>query len=386
MLANHKDIINRIKADEKINFVGFVRTPWHALGCNASLLKLKKQEEQLHGLVVLSADSYQNSKPLLTADNFNALRENDVSFQLVYYCGKDFSSSTIENVKIKLKSLKYLAGHSKGTRKIYVLNPMSVHDIFVTRLKEAVPEADIINIIVDEGLGNYMRSGFNWAVEMYQNTHSIKAFIRSIVNLQKRRLYIQRSLKRNECLNHNILVEDKKHFKENKQITEYYKQVIDAGRVPADTYSIYENAVIISAQLYFENNQIKNDADLEIYKEIVSKLTEKGISVVFKPHPRDKDLSRYDSLDCYVDTDNTVSQEIIIASVAVKPLAVLSFTSTSLVTSKLFYGVKTASLNNFLKKDDVQLTLQNEFSNFEKAFCSVVSLPTTADELIDFIM
>ena len=142
---------------------------------------------------------------------------------------------------------------------------------------------------------------------------------------------------------------------------------------------------MISAQLYFEDNQIKNNADLELYKKIISALSEKNIGVVFKPHPRDKDLSRYDCLDCFVDADNTVSQEAILASLDVKPCAVLSFTSTSLVTSPLFYGVKTASLNSLLPKENVQLTLLNEFSNFKKAFGSIAAVPDDFDELIDFI-
>lgn len=385
MLLSHAQIIEKMKSDTNVNFVAFVRTPWHALGCNASLLKLKEQEKTLNGLVVLSEDSYNCENPLLSADNFKALADNEIGFELLYFNGNAFSSSVVDNIKIKLQSVFYLANHKKGTRKIYVLNPMQINDIFITRLKAAVPDSDIVNIVIDEGLGVYMRSGFNWAVEQYHNTNSMKEFIRFIFDLQKKKLYVNKSIKRREYINNDILINNNGKFEENKGIISYYRRVIDCDKVSNEKYSRYSNSVIISAQLYFEDNQIKNNADLELYKKIISALSERNIGVVFKPHPRDKNLSRYDCLDCFVDTDNTVSQEAILASLDVKPRAVLSFTSTSLVTSSLFYGIKTASLNSLLTKEDVQLTLLNEFSNFKKAFENVVYIPDSSEQLLGFI-
>lgn len=385
MLLSHAQIIEKMKSDTNVNFVAFVRTPWHALGCNASLLKLKEQGKTLNGLVVLSKDSYDCENPLLSADNFKVLADNEIGFELLYFNGNAFSSSVADNIKIKLQSVFYLANHKKGTRKIYVLNPMQINDIFITRFKQAVPDSDIVNIVIDEGLGVYMRSGFNWAVEQYHNTNSMKEFIRFIFDLQKKKLYVNKSIKRREYINNDILINNNGKFEENKGIISYYRRVIDCDKVSNEKYSRYSNSVIISAQLYFEDNQIKNNADLELYKKIISALSERNIGVVFKPHPRDKNLSRYDCLDCFVDTDNTVSQEAILASLDVKPRAVLSFTSTSLVTSSLFYGIKTASLNSLLPKEDVQLTLLNEFSNFKKAFENAVCIPDTPEQLLYYI-
>lgn len=386
MLVNHSDIIEKIKSDGDIDFVSFVRTPWHALGCNASLLRLKKKQGAKKGLIILSDESCKNENPLVRADSFDVLRQNGILFNLMFHDGNVFSHSTAENIKTKLLSFSYLAHHKKGTRRIYVLSPMSINDIFISRLKKAVPEADIISIVIDEGLGVYMRNSFNWAVEQYHNTKSVKEFVRLLFDMQKKRAYVKLSLKRNEYISNNLLIKNGREFKENGDIISFYKQVIEMDKSDAGKYSIYENAAVISAQLYFENGQIKNDADLKVYEEVISRLSEKGIHTVFKPHPRDKDLSRYNSLDCYVDKDNTVSQEKIFALLDVKPCAVLSFTSTSLVTSKLFYDVKAVSLNRILEKDDVQLSLQNEFSNFEKAFENIVFIPKTADDLIEYIV
>ncbi len=386
MLVNHSNIIEKIKSDGDIGFVSFVRTPWHAIGCNASLLRLKKEQGVKKGLIILSSESCKSENPLVRADSFDVLHQNEISFDLMFHDGNVFSQSKAENIKTKLSSLSYLVHHKKGTRRIYVLSPMNLNDIFISRLKKAVPEADIVSVVIDEGLGVYMRSSFNWAVEQYNNMKSVKEFIRSLFDMQKKRAYVKLSSKRNEYISNNLLLKNGREFIENSDIISFYKQAVESDRADADKYRIYENAAVISAQLYFENGQIKNDADLKVYKEIISRLTEKGIHTVFKPHPRDKNLSRYDCLGCYVDKDNTVSQEKIFASLNVKPCAVLSFTSTSLVTSELFYDVKAFSLNRILDKDDIQLTLQNEFSNFEKAFENVVSIPKTINALIEYIV
>lgn len=385
MLISHSEIIEKIKADKNLNFVAFVRTPWHALGCNAALLKLKQSNDNLNGIILFSKESYKTEQPLVSENNVCLLNDYGIKYSVFYHRGDVFSASKAENIKTKILSDCYFIHHKKGRRKIYVLCPMGINDVFISRLKKAIPDAYIINIVVDEGLGIYMRSSFNWAVEQYYNTKSIKSFARFVIDIQKKRLCIKSSMKRNEYIDNSILVKKNGKYQPNEDIIDYYKQAINSDKISSDKYKVYNNAVVISAQLYFENGRIKDDADLKLYKEIISGFSEKGISVVFKPHPRDKALSRYDGLNCFVDTDNTVSQEIIMASLDVKPAAVLSFTSTSLITSKLFYGVKAASLNELLKGEDVQITLQNEFSNFKKAFGSVVAVVKTTDELLDYI-
>jgi len=385
LLISHNEIIEKIKADKNLNFVAFVRTPWHALGCNASLLKLQQSDVRLNGIVLFSMESYQTPQPLVSEKDIRILDACHIGYSLFYHRGDVFSPSKAKNIKTKLNAVRYFVHHKKGKRKIYVLCPMGMNDIFISRLKKVIPDAHIINIVVDEGLGIYMRSSFNWAVEQYNNTKSKKEFIRSVIDLQKKSFFVQAAQKRGEYIDNSILIRNNSGYRQNSDIAPYYKQVIQFDRVNSEKYTVYNNAVVISAQLYYENGQIKNDADLKLYKKIISAFAEQGINVVFKPHPRDRDLSRYAGLNCFVDTEHTVSQEIIMASLDIKPAAVLSFTSTSLVTSELFYGVKTASLNKLLKKEDVQLTLQNEFGRFEKAFKNMVFLPKSIDALANFV-
>ncbi len=383
MPYSYDDVIKLLKTDNEINFIAYLRTSWHANCVKAALMKLS-QTEKLKGIILLSSDDYKSDKPLVKKEDFASLGE-DISFVVDYKEDFVYPKSKKELLKIKLAPVKYFTKHSKGCRKIYILNPMIFEALLVPKLKAALPQANIINVVTDEGLGVYMRSDFNWAIERYQNTKSLKRFFQTFWVALKKKYYKARAKKTNEYINCEILKKDKKSYVENSEIVEFCKKALDDEKINPDDCRMYEKAVIISAQLYFENNQIKNDADLSLYKEIVSRLSDKNINVIFKPHPRDKDITRYDCLGCYVEKNNTASQESIIASLDVKPLAVLSFTSTSLVTTKLFYSIDAFSLNNLVSKSDLQPSLHNEFKNFEKTFSNVISIPESLDELTEKI-
>ena len=90
MLVSPKDIIDRIKSDKEINFVAFAMTPWHAIGCNASLLKLKNDISFLKGFIILP-DRSNSENQLLRQQNFAILKDNNVQYELLYHDGRVFS-------------------------------------------------------------------------------------------------------------------------------------------------------------------------------------------------------------------------------------------------------------------------------------------------------
>lgn len=383
MKYDHQSIIEYFKQNQDADFVAFMRTAWHSYGVAASLLKLS-ENEKLKGLVLLSIEDFENEKPLVNTDVFSVLK--NVDCEIGYKLPIDFPKSKAKLIKFKLAPAKYYLNHSKGTRKIYVINPMNTAKLFISKLKKAMPEAQIISVVVDEGLGNYFRSTYNWAVEMYQSSKSKKAFIGSLISNKANKAYVKSAEKRGELIDFNLLQSKSKGFAPNGDVPKYYCRVIENESIDSSCYSEYENAVIISAQLYYETNQIKNDYDLQLYNQIINILGEKGIPTVFKPHPRDTHLERYNCLNCFVDTRNTVPQENIICSLKSKPKAVLSFTSTGLVSAKLFFDVKTVSLNKCVPKDKLQSSLLDEFNGFNTKFGDIVDIPQGIDELITLLI
>ena len=385
MKYDYDSIIEYFKANEDANFVAFMRTAWHSYGVCASLLKLSESNEHLKGLLLPSVDDFESKKPLVNTDCFSMLKNAGVDYEIGYKLPRSFPKSKIKLAAIKLSFAGYYFSHSRGSRKIYVLNPMNTAKYFVSRLKKEIPNAKIISVIVDEGLGSYFRNSYNWAVEMYQNSKSAKRFLESFFNIYVDNKFKKKAKKRKELLDFNLLKGVEDGFAPNGDMPAYYKRVIENVHKTNADLSQYENSVIISAQLYYENGQIKNDYDLKIYTQIISELNKRGIKAVLKPHPRDNNIERYGSLNCFVDEKNTVSQESIIASLEKKPMAVLSYTSTSLVTTKLFYGVNAISLNGCIEPGFLQASLAKEFGAFNKTFGGIVDIPGGVDGVIKII-
>lgn len=384
MQYGYNEIIEYFKKNQDANFVAFMRTAWHSYGATASLIKLS-ETGKLNGLLLSSVEDYNNPCPLIDVEIFNILNQHNVKYENAFQKSVDFPKSKVELLKFKLAPVKYFTNHKKGTRKIYVIKPLHTADWFVAKLKKAIPQAEIINVITDEGLGSYFRTPLNWAVENYKNNsdskHGAIRFFESLISQGLAKYYEKKANKQNELINFNLLCASNKGFVPNGNVADYYKKTITNNLKTDEKLEHYENCVIISAQLYYETGQMKKDCDLKLYQNIISSLKEKGIKVVFKPHPRDKNIQRYDCLNCYVDNENTSSQESIIASLKQKPLGIISFTSTSLITANLFYGVNAFSINNCIEKNMLESSLISEFKGFEKRFGNIVNVVDSVEDL-----
>lgn len=382
MPLNNNELIEIIKKDKSINLIAIAKTPWHAISMQAALTKISAADN-LNGYILFGADDYENPKPLINKASLK-LPENG-SYRMDYHSGEVYSGSKIKNLMNKVHDFLYFLHHKKGEKAFYVLHPMSVYSTLVPKIKKALPECKVISVITDEGLGSYMRSDLNWAAEALQITGSKKEFMRTFISRPLNRFYERKAFALSECIDFRLLKKDHGVYSENKSAVPYYKAALASSELNEQDYKYYEKAVVISAQLYHETNQIKNNADLKLYKAIIEKLKKADISVILKPHPRDKNTDRYKTLNCIVEKNNTAPQESIFECLKIKPRAIIGFTSTSLVTSKIFYGVRGISLNNLLLAEDIDSSLKNEFQSFKKAFSGVIEIPNSIDDFISAV-
>ncbi len=383
MPLNHNRLTDILKKDSEINFIAFCTTPWHAISTCAALKKLQSGGEKLKGIILADKGDIGNPAPLIEKSVFSSL--GGIDYKTDYFSGVEFPKGKIKNLKRRLKTFSVFMRRSKGGRKIFVLHPMSVNVIFAAEIKKNLPNAKVISVITDEGLGSYMRSDFNWAIEIKNVSGSSAAFFRALIDKPIGRFYKRVSAEREELLDCRLLKEKNSGFAENGEMTEFYKNAAENETLNPADYRRYEGAVIISAQLYYETGQIKNNADLALYSEIAAALKSEGKTVILKPHPRDKNLSRYEGLGCFVEKNNTAAQESIFNCLDKKPAAVIAFTSTGLITAKIFGGVRGISANRLLPAESVSNSLKNEFANFERAFSDMVFLPADIKSLVNSV-
>ena len=385
MPLTHKDLTDILKADREINFVAFCVTPWHAISIRAALMKLQSNGVKLKGIILADKRDFENPSPLIDLDSFSIL--NGIDYKTDYFAGAEFPHGKISNLKRRMKDFRDFMKPCGSGRTVYILNPLSVNSLFVCEVKKSIPDARVISVITDEGIGAYMRSVFNWAVDQYKLTNSKSAFLRTFINNPVNKFYQKTLLKRDELIDCRMLTEDKGFgFEENAQMTAFYRKAVGGEKLDPADFARYEGAVVISTQPYHNTGQIKNDCDLKLYSEIISLLKKEGKTVIIKPHPRDNRIQRYDSLGCFVEKKSTASQESIFGCLEKKPAAVISFTSTGLITARVFCEVRGISANRLLPRSSLENSVKNEFSNFEKAFSNMVYIPKSTAELVEYIM
>ena len=379
-VISYGEIIAQVKSNKELNCIAFARTPWHGTGVNASLKMLAEKIGKVNAVISVQPKNESSDETLLHIDDFN--KTDKISFTVFIDGGPVFADSIIGKIKQKYNYYSHYFSNNGCNRTVYIISPHCPARTFLAVASKELPDIRFVNIICDEGLASYMRTPFNWAVEQFVTTHSAKKFIRSLLTEIPNRICDKSLKKKGRYIDFGIFTSDKSgKIIKSETAFPYYQSIIENEKQSGKDFSKYENAVLFNMQLYHATGQLKNDADIDLLKEICQRLKQNGFPVIIKPHPRDTDISRYNSLGVYVENDYSISQEAILASLVKKPKAVISFTSTSLLTSKLFFGVDSISLSNLIENENLSSSLKNEFYHFQKTFGSYVKSPSTKEAL-----
>ena len=175
----------------------------------------------------------------------------------------------------------------------------------------------------------------------------------------------------------------------NSVAIEYYKKILHSKCTDLhnETYNIepLRESVIICTQAY-KRDKIYKNTDISTLKQLIDSLNVKGFKVILKPHPYEKDAATYYShLNCEIFTNNNISFEYIVTYLKGDIKALISFSSTVLVTAKLFYNINAIALTNIVEIENYGQYIQEELMSFRDTFSWLVPSPSSIKELINII-
>ena len=370
-----------IDEDKRINFLAFVQTPWHALGVDAFIRFKEESGIKLHGFVCI----------LSHAQAGIILKESSFSFDLADIEIVHYTDGTKESPIVKIKNnlsisntIKFL--HKSGDD-FFILSTVYPKYQWHAYIARNCQGRRPVSVLIDEGLGMYMRNMNDWIMETWSS---------------KERLYKKLKYTYEFCFGSpqkEKWLKKKKEFVSfglfntvdmslNNNVVEYYKKVLNnANKQINDVFvSCYENAIVINTQPYFDEGQLTEDSDINLIKHICLLCAKKGFSVVLKPHPREKNIERYDGIDnCVIDSNFTSSQESIISNLKIKPRLIVGLCSTTLVSLRLFYGIKTASVMHCISSKGMGKKMNNDLIKFEKVFGKTVPCPLNLEEFSELL-
>lgn len=371
---NIYEICHRIKQNKKINFISFAITPWHALGVMGAVEVLKKKGCHLEGIICICP--HTTGGFLLDKSFFSYVKSDAIDI----FTFRENGNVSSKKMKKYLKSIPLRKG-----KEFFVISPLKPQYEIIEKISLVRKNDRITAVVIDEGLATYMRDTKSWLKSQKREEKSNKILLDEILNKVLFEGYYKKYLNRNKLyMEQNIFIKNrKKELEENRRAVYGYQSILGKMKVEnqISNENEYANAVVINTQPYFEEGRFKSEIDLEVIEKACTFFGNQGLSVILKVHPREVLLERYQKLPCKIDTSGGVPMELLLASLKVKPKYLVGFTTTTLITAKLFFNIEGISFARMVRDKDMEKELGKEFHNFCKLFGKYLRIPRHFKEL-----
>lgn len=376
-----RDIIIR----NNINFLASAVTPWHAHGVDVCIKNLTYSGVEVRGLVLITSlpiKHYFIDETNFISGNCIFCRVNPKVMQGVV---TEFKSL----INIIFAPIFYNRQDSLKSVDIFLASPWNLDVYGFINLYQWFPFKKIGLMLFEEGLSTYF--SLSNKPELIWHSVGDKPFISKLFSFCFRlvcKKITDRFNTKVSYINLNLLREARGILQPNDEAVACYKSII-AERITAldcseFDYNVFDNHVIICTMAY-PREGMRNGTDIRTIKQIIQSLQAEAYKVIIKPHPRELDyMQYYADIGCEVFAERGVSIETILYK-AKNVKAVISFSSTALVTAKLLFGIRAISIVDIVEWENYNCQIQQEMQSFKECFAGMTSIPKTINELVKTI-
>lgn len=379
---SNRDINRLLKRHEKLDYIAYVITPWHALALEAAVKEIESSiNKSMKGLIVIKP--HVDAGILLDDTRFSHL-----SAEVYYYYDDD---NVIDKIIEEVHGIFYYLKLKNEHKEIfYAFIPNGFRYPILSLINRGIGKEYMISVVsIDEGLGAYLYSQDDWfrvcLSEQKSFNGKIKAYIK---NLELRIMSQDKIKKTGHFINCDLLKKENqtKNYIVNGNMAEFFAKSITEHsiRLGLDASKMPSRYILINTQPFDNYSVTEVDSKNIVLERCVKTIQETGYDVIIKPHPRENDYKIYEKMGAKVWNLNQISQEALLSLVDNKPTYVVGYYSTTLVTSNLFFGIPTISLGQILcKEGNLTEEYRAIFSNFYSKFNNFVYFVNNYNELID---
>ena len=382
---------------ENINFIGFLVSPFHALGIDAYLYELLKKSKNLKGLIFIGP--HPKSGFIVNEKDLRCSEFTDVEIIYIendnYLRNKNNFEKISNGINMLIGLLNIMLSKKYSKRELFILTIMNINISILSIFsnKKVLRAYHPRFVLIDEGIGTYMSKQV-WKLEKNYINSSLddkSIFLRlkrlfvvfllnmasQYKNIEKRFLFYSR--KDDICVNEHVIASYKKIIEINKN------HIKNSDIINLAKYINGGKFVILATQPFVEYNQIKLFNYMGILDKLFKILNKRNLKIVLKPHPRESE-KKYGKIfknykDIYICTKSFLLEEMLYLN----PIKIIGFTSTSLVTSKLFYEIESISLVNIIIKNTNDSLINARGSEFKSKFKKYVHFINNFKEIEDLI-
>lgn len=380
------DLFEIIKSDNECNFIAMAITPLQAIGVDASVLYLQEKGIQLSGYILMTAHAKTGRG--LKVDQFSTRNSKIKYIDFDYDARKNRSITEI--LKIKTGILRTaLSNNRQKITPFYFVWTEPVKDIVYVIGKTRF-NYNLVFVKIDDGAASYINPfsckisylRFNMGNKIYKLPGSLfNAFVYALFTK-----IMEKSLSKSESLiNANIFLKTNRNGKmrltTNKEFVPYYIYALKQYPITNINLSTYENSVIINTQSLLESNITDGVVDFNAYKKVSYLLNETNEHVVIKPHPREMNVHKYETIGWELFTENNIAQEIILAKIKKKPKCIIGIYSSTLLNAKGIFDIPVISLAKILLREKISSAFRAELRKYVEMYESIVLFPEDYEEL-----
>ena len=335
-------------------------------------MQLKKENKVKNGIILI----YRHPTGGLIVDT-------DI-LAINWFPGLEQYSFKFERLAGGMQTFRYMLHHRNEGNPFYILRPMLPKMDFTTLLYNENICKNIVHVEIDEGLATYIRGWSGWIVADIKGKKWNELWKLFNEWTWKKAVFTLLLKSRKELIKNTLFVKKGKNLVNNRKLIIHFKRVFDKLGQAYDlsAYEKYSHSIIICTQPYGEQNDIMQNDDVRIIKKFCEIAHDMGFFVILKPHPREKNTNRYKDAKCFIDSNNSVPLEALLAGIHPKPVAVIGITTTTLVTAKLFWNIPTISLAKLISREAYAYGIRDEVDNFCDIFRDIVQIPEKFQDIL----
>lgn len=382
---NIDDVAYLIAHRPQCNFLAMAITPLQAVGVNAAIMYLKNNNIRINGYILVAA--HPDTGRVLTRDNF--IIDNDeiecIDFEYVFSKRK----TIYKLLTLRCKTLIECIGQ-KRKRKFYIVWTEVYNNLYYC-ISRKLDQHSVVFFKIDDGAASYL-SNFNLRLSNFKavsnsRLSTIKAYIKAgcfaIFSFFYEYFLTCNGNYLSGTIFRKIYANGKVKLVRNTNFIKYY--VTALGKNKNANYEFgCDDYILINTQCLKECGLIKNHEDFEIYDKVSGIIKRIGCHILLKPHPREKDLSRYENLGWEI-IKSPFSQEELLSNCNSLPRCIISIYSSTLLNVYGLFNIPVVSLAKILLKKDITNALEMELKRYIKMYNEIVYFPQDYDELDNYL-
>lgn len=368
MFVSWHEAIEIVKQNKSINFFAKVVTVWNALSVDALIASLQAKGIKINAFIVI-VEHFANG--YLIDETFFTNSCSTYCYMPTF--GKR-GKTEFEPCALSLISFyQYLfSKRSQANAVYYATFNQATPEVVISLSLEKLLERPVVPCKIEEGVGGYMGTFDN----SYPSFSEIKNYgeLRSYVRYS---LFGSRLYKRlHPAYDSLTLHQGLSGLKINQGILPFYRKTFEirnAVTCPQIDRKLIANSIVVCT-VGWRRNEIVDEEDFRVIKEVCDYLHSLGHTLLLKPHPRDKFYDKHlEELHCSLLAVDGLSMESLCAMS--QPKAVISYSSTTLINPKIFWGIPTYCLSDMLQRKKIANGYLDEIDRYKRTFGKFVSFP-----------